>query len=102
MAQQAEISSEQAVSTASVKESRATAGTAVPLESPSTDPAVSTSTDTKQEPGTGTPAKTKSTITALLIIGGVVTGIVLALMGGGKKPTIISAGTPRVSTPTNP
>ena len=59
------------------------------------------------------PGKTKSTVVALLLLGGIATGVLLALSGGGdKKPaplaspvaagpagTVITAGTPRVTTP---
>ena len=64
-------------------------------------------------PETKAPGKTKSTILALLLLGGAATAIILALSGGGDKsappapvvtpatvqPTIITAGTPRVSSP---
>jgi hypothetical protein len=83
-------------------------GTSILMAVPSSFP----SNPTIPAPETKAPGKTKSTIVALLLLGGAATAIILALSGGGDKPapapvvtpttvqpTIITAGTPRVNSP---
>src|SRR5215468_7956840 len=105
MAQQAETATPgQVVSTSSASETKATVGKGVPLEFPEKETPASADSGTtsgkKQDPNGGTPARTKATITGVIIIASVATAIILALaLRGGKKATVISAGIPRVGTP---
>ncbi len=107
MAQQAETATAgQVVPPPAATETKATVGTDLPLELPAKETSGSvdsgsTTSGKKQNPNGGTPARTKATITGVIIIATVVTAIILALRGGSKA-TVISAGTPRVGTPANP